>query len=444
MPLQVRFIKNVLTLATGTGLSQLIPIVVSPILTRLYSPDQFGIFALYLSLSTTLAIIATGRYELAIVLPKLNANSIHLSILAVFLASIFCLTLIFAYMVMKSIVSNENNEWISWFLYVPFGVFLLSLVQVLSYLLNRLERYQVMAKVKVVQSITAALVSIIFAVFFPWDYGLIIGSILGMLASVILSGFFILKEVEVSRFNVNRVYYLSRVYKQFPKFGIVSGVSNTLSSNSPIFILSHLSLSAASGCFSLANRMLMIPLGVIGGAVSQVFLKEASTNKDNKENIACLAKKTVRQLFYIGVIPSAIIVSFGDVIFSFVFGSEWKEAGVYASILSPLLFFIFIASPTNSIFIAYEKQKEALNFNILLLLVRVLSLVTVFYFGGGAIELVLWYVVVSLFIWASQVQYVFKVMNSSAIFLIRETCFYIALSCVLLLLRGLILNGFTI
>jgi len=79
--------RHVLTLMTGTTLAQAIALAISPILTRLYAPEQFGVFALYLSIVALLAIVATGRYELAIVLPESDVDAWHLCALALLIAA---------------------------------------------------------------------------------------------------------------------------------------------------------------------------------------------------------------------------------------------------------------------------------------------------------------------------------------------------------------------
>ena len=92
------FSRNVLTLMTGTTIAQAIPIAISPILTRIYAPEDFGMFALYMSVASIISVIATGRYELAIMLPKKDEDAVNivaLSIIISFFVSFISLLIVF-------------------------------------------------------------------------------------------------------------------------------------------------------------------------------------------------------------------------------------------------------------------------------------------------------------------------------------------------------------
>ena len=79
---QSTYARNVITLMTGTAFAQALPIAVSPILTRLYSPAEFGVFAMYLAVASILGVLVTGRYELAILIPKQDRDAIHIAALS--------------------------------------------------------------------------------------------------------------------------------------------------------------------------------------------------------------------------------------------------------------------------------------------------------------------------------------------------------------------------
>jgi len=85
---QSRYARNVITLMTGTGLAQAIPVAISPILTRLYSPEDFGTFAVYMAVVSIASVLVTGRYELAIMLPKNDRDALHIVVLSAGLSCI--------------------------------------------------------------------------------------------------------------------------------------------------------------------------------------------------------------------------------------------------------------------------------------------------------------------------------------------------------------------
>ena len=137
------FSRNVLTLMTGTSIAQAIPIAVSPILTRIYTPEEFGSFALYMTIVSLLSILVTGRYELAIMLPKKDEDAINLvalSILISFIISVFVFLIVF-------IFNTEITDWLankaisSWLYLIPLSIFFSGLYQSLYFWNNRLDTF---------------------------------------------------------------------------------------------------------------------------------------------------------------------------------------------------------------------------------------------------------------------------------------------------------------
>ena len=123
---QSEFSQNVLTLMTGSTLSQAIPIAVSPILTRLYKPEDFGLYAIFVAIITIIGTIVSGRYELAIILPKKDEDAINIFGLGI-LITIFItvLTAILVFVFNDSIVYLLNNQEMKYWVYlVPVSVFL--------------------------------------------------------------------------------------------------------------------------------------------------------------------------------------------------------------------------------------------------------------------------------------------------------------------------------
>ena len=142
--LKSEFSKNVLTLVTGTTIAQAIPIAISPILTRIYTPEDFGVLALFISITTILGTIANGRYELAIVLPKRDNNALELTALSIIITMGFSLLLVILVILFHdSLLSYLNNDRFSFWLYlIPLSVLLFSLFNILNYYHTRKKEYK--------------------------------------------------------------------------------------------------------------------------------------------------------------------------------------------------------------------------------------------------------------------------------------------------------------
>lgn len=179
------FVKHVLTLMKGTAIAQFLPILISPILTRMYTPEEFGIFAIYIAVISVLTPIVSGRYELAITLPKEERAAISLFALANIIN--ICVTLIAVLVVIITgdrlieILLLQDEKWLY---LVPVGLFLTGLFNSLTYLNNRWGRFNYLAKSKIRQSISMAISQLIFGFIKLGSIGLVIGYCIGQIVSI--------------------------------------------------------------------------------------------------------------------------------------------------------------------------------------------------------------------------------------------------------------------
>ena len=142
------FSRNVFTLMTGTTLSQAIPIAISPILTRIYSPEEFGIFALYMAFISIGAAIVTGKYEMAVLLPKKNENAKYLIVISIFFTLVFSILFYIIYFSFFKQINNILNidNCFNDFYLVPVGIFLFAFYNILLQWMNRQKEYKLMTK----------------------------------------------------------------------------------------------------------------------------------------------------------------------------------------------------------------------------------------------------------------------------------------------------------
>ena len=157
------FSKNVLTLMTGTTIAQAIPIAISPILTRIYTPEDFGVFALFIAVTSIFGSIASGRYELAIMLPKKDEDAVNIFVLGLIITC-FITIILFILMILFNdyLTKLLGNEEISFWLYfVPLTVFFTGLWNLLNYYNNRKKNYKDIANAIVVKSIVLVIFQLI-------------------------------------------------------------------------------------------------------------------------------------------------------------------------------------------------------------------------------------------------------------------------------------------
>ncbi|MCX6163710.1 MAG: oligosaccharide flippase family protein [Ignavibacteriae bacterium] len=369
------FAGNVATLTTGTVIAQVFSGLLSPVLSRLYSPDDYGLFALFTSVLSILVVIAPLRYEMAIMLPKENKDSakiVNLSFL--FLSITTTLVLFLVLFFNKSISIALGNYLISpWLIFIPLALLLTCSSQAINYL--------VISYSKVVQSVFTSLTSLGFGFMKFAVAGLIYSSIIGQFFSLSV----LLKKIKLKFFiNKENLEYSelkakAKEYKQFPLYTLPTAILDVFSLQLPIILISHFFGTTEVGYYSFSYRILSLPIILIGTSISQVFYQKVSVRYNEGGDTRSLIKKTWLHLAYMGILPLVITLFFGPEIFSFVFGEKWVMAGKLSSVLSPMLFAMFVGSPTSSAYLVYKMQRLGLVFGIIVLLYRPIALFIGYY-----------------------------------------------------------------
>jgi O-antigen/teichoic acid export membrane protein len=443
--LKADFVKNVFILITGNLISQALPILAAPILTRLYTPEDFGLLALFSSITIIASTMVSGKYELAILLPKEKSHAIHLVYLSTFLISLSSALMFFLIYFFESDIKAhlQNNLIVEWLYFIPPTVFLISFYQVLNYWNNRNKQFKEIAKSKVTQSISYVGTSMIAPYTSITSFGLIWGEFFGRLFSLLYLVLRLIKNSKAKKINLRKMFLLAKKFHHFPKFTMFSSWFNTASIHTPAIILQIFFGSSVLGFYALAYRAVNAPLSLVGASVGQVFFQKASESQENLEELRKLTLSTYKKLFALGLIPISTIFIFGDYIFSFVYGKEWLLAGKMAQILAPWIFLVFTISPLTNLYIVLRKQKFAMNLNIIIFICRSIAL----FYGGYILEdyfqTIIFFGVISFFFWAYQFVYIFTLIRENMFKLIKFTLSRVIFTLgLLILIRFFLENAF--
>ena len=301
------FNKNVVMLFAGTAIAQAIPVAISPILTRLYTPEEFGLFALFFSISNLLGVIATGRYELAIVLPKDEADAIRLEKLCYVISfSVGLVLLIIVLILHDSIVRWLGNpELGNWLYFVPLSVFLTGIIQTISYDLNRKKNFRNISYLKISQNTASGFISLLFGIFKVLKNGLIFGHIIGQIASI---GFAARKMS--AKTGWNGIGKIAITYKNFALFNAPAALLNTAAASLPVFFLSKLLEKKDLGFYGLVERSIGAPISLVSYSISQVLLEDIASRYKQDLPIRARILKLLRNLSLVGVIPFTLLFLF--------------------------------------------------------------------------------------------------------------------------------------
>ncbi|MBT8364168.1 MAG: lipopolysaccharide biosynthesis protein [Deltaproteobacteria bacterium] len=391
------FADNVLTLAGGTTIALTVTVLASPITSRLFGPEAFGLASLFRSGAVMLAAIACLRYEMAIVLPKNDEDAVQLFALCyIILIAMTALTAILTYLFGTQVLFYMKVSELNPILWLfPIYVFLLGLQIPLNSWYTRQKQFNIKATNRILNS-------------FPISIGEIGGGWAGFRTgtnlvvirffSLIISPAFLVwrllrGDVRFIIRNVNpkEILRSAKKYIKFPIFDTWSILLAQLSTDAPILLLTSFFSPAICGLYSKATYLLLLPSIVIGKSVGQVFLQESAAAKAARMNLAGLFETVFNRMITIGTLPFAILAIIGPELFELFLGARWTESGGYAQILMPQIFLGFLLGSIDSLFWTLGKQELNLISNALFLFMRVAILI----YGG----LILRDVRVTLFIY---------------------------------------------
>ena len=382
------FWRNVFTLALGTGLAQLIPVLISPILTNLYSPEDFGVYGLYFSCTMVLSVIICGRYEMAILLPEKDEERINLLILcliiAVFIALFLFLIVYFLEDWFVSLLGNKSMK--SQFIYIPISVFVIGVFQAMNYWVNIKKEYKQLSISRVSRSFTTSISGILLSSTIFKASGLILSDLLGQFISFIYLFNRIWKQTLQfhKHISINNIKNVAIRYKDFPLFNVASGLLDKASSHAPVFLLALFFTSRDAGFFALALRIVSAPVSLVSISIGDVFRQEASEAYIRDGSCHEIFMKTFKKLMVIAIPGFIIGFTVVKLLFIPVFGEKWAMAGQYSEIMFLMFFLQFTLSPLSSMFIIAEKQNIDMRANIILFVMCILAFcLAKFYFDSS-------------------------------------------------------------
>ena len=381
---QKKFIRNVMVVASGTAMAQLVTMLFSPIITRIYGPEIYGVFGVYISLVTIFLPIVALTYPIATVLPKSEEEAKRLVRLSVLLTTLLSLGMLIIILFFGNALTSLLNVQVlaPYLLLIPLMMFFEGFFQIMNQWLIRTKQFQVKARMAVVQSLTVNSSHAVLGIIYPYSSTLIIVGTLGKGFYALLlvwgSGIKIrfksfFKSMKSSG-NIQELKEVANKYSDFPKYRSPQVFIHGLSEGLPILMLTTFFGPAAAGFYAIGNRVLATPTSLIGNAIGDVFYPRIVEGAHKGERITKLLLKANLLLALIGVIPFGTIILFGPWIFSLIFGEAWHTAGIYASWLSLWSYFILISRPTIKTLQVIGEQKFHLYFTIMTIILRTIGL----------------------------------------------------------------------
>jgi len=356
------FRKNLTTLISGTIVSQIVPIICMPFLTRIYMPEDYGILGVFMAVSAVFNIVSTLNYPAAIILPKEDSTAVELMKLSFVITIAMAVFSLFIILLFKEIITNllQQPDLGYWLNYIPIMLLFYGINFALNFYCNRMKKYRLLSISKIMAAITSVLVSLILGFFFIGPFGLIFGLFISYLISVLVMAIPIFIE-DKTIFKIflkwSRMKELLLDYKNFPKYTLPADFINISINQLPVFVLSTIS-PISVGFYNLSNRVLGTPTQFVASSVGDVFKQRISEQKHKRTESTTIFKRTLKVLFLFSVVPFGVLFVYASDIYVFIFGVKWLDAAIYTRIMLPLFYSKFLALPLITVYTIAMKQKE--------------------------------------------------------------------------------------
>lgn len=385
---RTRQLKNLLVLLRGTVGAQLLALAAMPVVTRLYTPAEFGLLGTFVALLSGVLIVSTLSYELAIPVEPDDKNAHSLVAIGMVLSVASGLVFAALFIVFRENVSIALNtpELSVYFWILPLSVVAGSVVKTLTYLAIRNKNYRGISTSKISQSVLQVAMQISLGLM-KMPGGLIISDAISR-----SGGGFALWRAGASphgregMFDVSVMRALIRKYKRYALLTTPSALLHSAGTVVPPLLVAWLYGPVQAGFFALTQRVVWGPFSLLGQSIAQLFLAETSKLATSEPaKLWQATKHTTASLFAVGLIPAVVVALFGEKLISLIFGQTWGMAGEMAEILIVGYFMQFVVGPVFQLLNVLSRQAWLLccDFIGLALVVSAFGIGRVFQFAVG-------------------------------------------------------------
>lgn len=370
-------VRNSAKLLSANVIAQAIGLLVYPILTRLYSPEDFGLLNLFLSIGGVLVLLSTAEYQYAIVLPKKDEEArglVHIcGFLLLITTGIVFLTVPFS----KPIARLFNTpELANWYWLMPLFVFVMGLWNILNYWYIRRKQFGAISRYQISQSVLSSITKIGIGCIKDIHCGLIIGSLFGPLFPIVVHLYHAIVDKLLCHLQSKKNYRtLIFQYKNFPLFSFPRALLNQLGSNMPTLLLTPFFGLAEIGFYSMSITLAFRPINMLCSSIYQVMYQRLAERVINKDSIWKLLAKYVIRVGSISVLLFLILFFALPNMVTFLLGEGWLTTSKYIQLMLPWLLMVILVSTTSYITDIFQRQRGYMIFEIIYVLSRLAALI---------------------------------------------------------------------
>lgn len=371
------FVRNSLTLTIGTFTAQFFPLIIYPILGRIYTPEQFGFLAAITSVTSILSVYSTGKYEQSILLAEDDEKAVNVVGLSLLLSFIVLLISTIPFIIFKESLGKifKTDFSIGWILVCVCSAFFINVFNCYNEWCVRKKQYKKLSLNKITNSASVSGCKLLFGFIKISSQGLVLGDFLGRLitAAACLVRMIMPDIKTFRRVTANGMYLQAKRYKDFPKYTMPAQLLNTLGASVPVLLIGYFFDGKTLGYYSMASSVLVLPINVVSLAVRDVFRQKANEEYRGKGEFKSLFVRIFKIAFWVAVVVAVPVFFFLPDIFQIVLGKDWIEAGIYSQIMLPMIVFDFVAMSLSGVLTITEKLKQQLWWQIYYVSVSILS-----------------------------------------------------------------------
>ena len=417
--------KNIVLVASGTFVAQVINTIITPLITRLYPAKIYGVLSVYNSTVSILVIASSLAFQKSIPIIKDDHKAKMMvenciGVLTAYSTIVLALCLLLS----KDIYGLLGIADIyKYRLIIPLGVFVVGGYEVLLQWIYRRQAYEVIPKTRMMQAIAGGAVKLVGGLLYPSAFALLAGAIVNQSAG--LSSFIKLIHMDLKddkeRDSVKEHFKILNRYNKFFIYSLPADFISTFSAQIPVLVLSSLYGSAISGYYGLAYSIVNLPISLIIVSISRVLYAEcAKIGKQNPCELKRLCLKISKTIIAIIIIPTIICIIWGPQLFSFVFGEEWSVSGEFARIMMGMIASYCVVLPVGRLYEILEKQNYDFAINLIRIIAILMAIIVLYNTNSN------YYVAVGLISSINMVAYicmfigVFICINKQMVFVERK------------------------
>ena len=372
------FVKNAITLTFGTSVAQAFPLLLYPILARIFSPADFGLLTTLTSITSILVVLATGKYESCILIADSKNDAANIVGLTLLLSFIF----LFISFIVLQLFSYKFVTWLNapdlkmWLFVCPISAYVIIIFNCYNEWCVRNKYFVSLSWNKITNSAATTLSKLLFGFVKVVSNGLIIGDLIGRIIS---AGGCVFRALQKDRFelfqmSIKRMRYLAKRYFEFPKFSLPAQLLNTLGLTLPVLMIGAYFNSTEVGYYAMTMNVLTVPISVISVAIRDVFRQRANEEYVRTGSCKKIYTRLLKILIFWGVLGLLILLFALPGIFSIVLGIKWRIAGEYSQILLPMMAIDFVAMSLSGVLIITERVKIILYWQMYYAGITIISL----------------------------------------------------------------------